>query len=166
MSTSLSDFASIFSIIAVLIALITLIIENRRGRLSLQADLLLRLEDKFHSAEAKVLRRKAATKLLKNKKPNHELEEVFELLSTITFFYDIRALDSNLVYKQFAYWIDRYWLSGKTYVEEECRKYDPNNYGTLEKVATFFIRKELKKGYNLYEAELLNSFLEEEKALP
>jgi hypothetical protein len=165
MSFSINEFASLFSIFAVLIALITLISENRRGRLSLQADLLLRLEDKFHSAEAKSLRREAAKKLLKNKRPNRELEEVFELLSTITFFYDIKCLDANIVYKQFAYWIDRYWLIGRKYIEEECRKYDPNNFGTLEKVAMIFIKKELKKGYSLDNIELLNSFLEEEKEL-
>lgn len=166
MKLSLSEIASFFSMFAVLITLITLVVENRRARVSLQTDLQLRLEDKLHSAEYRAIRRKAAAKLLKNRKPNLELEAVLELLSTIVYFCERKAIDGDWAYQQFGYWIDRYWLCARQYVEEESRRYDPHSYRTLERVATGFISKERKDGYSPYSEEALNAFLCEEKGLP
>jgi hypothetical protein len=124
------------------------------------------LDDKLHSSEYVSIRKAAAKKLLKNKKPNLELEAILELLSTISFLYDRKAIDKELTYKQFSYWIDRYWLTGKQNVEDESRKYDPQSYITLEKIANIFIKTELKSGYPPFSEEILRSFLNEEAQLP
>jgi hypothetical protein len=166
LNLSISEWASLFSIVAVLIAIIAMLLESRRARLSIKTDILLRLDDKLHSTEYKLLRRIAAQKLLIDEKPNLELEGILELLSTIAFFYVRRAIDTDLTYKQFSYWLDRYWLAGKLYVIEESRRYDPQSYQTLERVATKFIRREIRSGYPLFSEEVLKAFLEEERQLP
>lgn len=162
MQVSISDFASIFSILAVLIAIVALIIESRRDRLALQVDLLLRLDDKLQSPELKSLRQIAAQKLLSNERPNYELEDVLELFSTIAFLYERKTIDTDLTFKQFSYGLCRYWLCARSYVEEESRKHDPLSYKTLERVTQVFIEKELKSGHPPFSEEVLQDFLKEE----
>lgn len=159
MVVTLGDFASLFGIIAVFVAILALVIESRRERLILQTDLLLRLDEKLHSSEYLSLRRIAAQKILVGETQNYELEGVLELLSTIAFLYDRKAIDTDLTYKQFAYWLDRFWLCGKSFVYEESRKYDPLSYKTLERIAEKFIMKELESGYPPFSQEVLASFL-------
>lgn len=166
MQFSIGDIASTFSIVAVFIAIVALVIESRRDRLALQTDLLLRLDEKLHATGFKSLRRAAAQKLLVDERPNYELEEVLELLSTIAFLYERKALDSDLTYKQFSYWIDRYWVCGKSYVVETSRKYDPLSHKTLEKVAEIFIKTELRSGYPPFSDEVIQAFLQDEAHLP
>jgi len=162
MQPPISDLASVFGIVAVLVAIVALVMESRRDRFALQADLLLRLDEKLHSPELKSLRRIAAEKLLHNENPNYELEEVLDYLSTIAFFYERKAIDTDLTYKNFSYWLGRYWLCGRTYVVEESRKHDPQGYQTLEKVAEVFVQRELKSGYPPFGEEILRAFLLEE----
>ena len=162
----ISDLASLFSMLAVLIAIIALVVEGKRERFALQADHLLRLDEKLHSPGSRSLRRAAARKLSRNKKPNYELEEVLEHLSTIAFFFQRKAIDSDLTFKQFSYWLVRYWLCGRGYVLEVSRKYDPQSYATLEQVADQFIRDELKGGHPPFDEALLQAFLQEESGLP
>lgn len=165
MIQNINDWASLFSIIAVLITLIAFIIESRSGRLALQTDLLLRLDEKLHSSEMMQLRSKASQKLLSGINPNHEVEQLLEHLSTIAFLYERRAIDADLTYKQFSYWINRYWLCAKDYVVSESRKYDPLSHATLERVAKKFISIEKKDGYPDYCDEILLAFLNDEIAL-
>ncbi|GAP09474.1 hypothetical protein BECAL_00618 [Bellilinea caldifistulae] len=162
MRISISDFTSLFSILAVLVSIIALVVEIRRDRLALQVDLLLRLDDKLHSPEFKALRQVAAQKLLSNERPNYELEDLLELFSTIAFLYERKAIDADLAFVHFSYWLDRYWLCARNYVEEESRKYDPLSYKTLERVAQLFVEKELKSGYPPFSEEVLQNFLKEE----
>lgn len=90
---TVSDLASLFSILAVLITLIAIIVENRRARLSLQADLLLRLDEKLHSQELKSFRRIAAKKLLKNERPNPEDEMLNALAPLKTFLHESHYME-------------------------------------------------------------------------
>lgn len=95
MKFSISEIASFFSMLAVFIALITLIVENRRARISLQTDLQLRLEDKLHSVEYRAIGRKAARNLLRNKRPNLELEMLLDMCQQLFTLISVKQSRPN-----------------------------------------------------------------------
>ena len=157
---TLIDWPSALGVVTVAIAILAVYIESRRSRFSTMVDLLLRLEDRVHSPEMKILRAEAAENTLRGRKDNYELEMILEELSTVAFLYKRKAIDTKLTYEMFAYWIDRYWLAGEKYTKN-IRKNDPMSYTTLEIVALSFIEKEKKDGY-VFSEEYLTDFLKEE----
>ncbi len=76
------------------------------------------------------------------------------------------AINDRLAYSEFSWWLIRYWLCSKEYVEE-VRNFDPYSWITLEKTAKKLHKEELSEGYTPtdYSMEKLNQFLEEESRL-
>lgn len=158
-----SAVSSIVGIVGILIALIALLDEMRISRISLQTETLLSLDDKLHSPEMKQLRQIAAQKIINQDLQNDELGDVLEFLGGICFLIRFRAINPELAYRNFSWWIIRFWLSGEAYIRE-VRKLDPFSWVTMEKVVKELIKKERNQGYKLdsYSKAKLLEFCESE----
>jgi hypothetical protein len=146
------------------IAITGLVLEARRHRLALQTDLLMRLDARLGSVEVRSWRREAARKLIAGERANYELDDVLDFLGTISFLYERRAIDKDLAYRQFSWWLIRYWLCGREWVAEG-RKEDPLWCDTLERVANKLMEVERRRGYPPYSEDMLRSFLQDEARL-
>jgi hypothetical protein len=151
----------------VIIAVATLSIQTRFTRISLQTDTLLKLDERFQSEDIKQLRRIASKKILMKDPQNDELGELLEFLGTICFLAQIKAINPELTYKNYSWWMIRYWLSAKDYIQQ-TREVDPLSWVTMEKEVGILKRKELKEGYSPadYSEEKLTEFCNEEARIP
>jgi hypothetical protein len=131
---------------------------------ALQTDLLMRLQEKMDSPQIRSWRQTAARKLLAKEMPNSELGDLLDFFATIGFLYERKAVDTDLAYKNFSWWMIRFWLSAEDFVKEE-RKRDPLGWKTLEEITARLKERELKDGYPPYTAEGLQAFLQEEARL-
>ena len=162
---NLETIAMIASIIAVFVAIVALILETRGQRLALQSDLLLKLQDKFDSTQMRSWRIINARKLRKNEAPGLELEEILGFFSMMGFLVQRKALDHSLVYKEFSYWIVRYWRCAEGYVQE-ARRAHPAVWKSLEYIAKKYMKWEQKEGFTHSEKDLQAFILEETQLLP
>lgn len=87
-------------------------------KLSLSADLAMKLEDRFNSAEQRKIRANAARAILSNEKLI-EAEEVFDFFETVGLMVRTGALTKDLVYNFFFHWMNMYWVAGQAYIQEE-----------------------------------------------
>jgi hypothetical protein len=115
---------SIGTVLAVSIAVRQIML----SRLTASADLLLRLEDRFDD-EGFLECRAAAAKAIKNttKANKGDIEDVFDFFETIGILVRKRALDKELVWSSFFYWLHGYYLFGKKFLDEQ-RKNFPARY--------------------------------------
>lgn len=158
---TIESVASISAIIGVFLALVALVIESRRDRFTLQTQVLLGLDERFQSSEIRALRQQAAANLIAKAPNNYQLSQVLDFLATIAFLYERKAIDQDLAYRNFAYWMVRYWLCSTEFVRTE-RILDPSGWMTLERTISGFVQKEKREGYPIYTDEILEAFLLEE----
>lgn len=163
MSIDWSAISTIIGLVTAIIAVGALILETRRSRVALQTEALLSLVEKMDSPEVKTFRMTAAQKLLAHEMPNYELSDVLDFFGTIAFLADSGAIDFDLTYKEFSWWIVRYWASAEDYIKKE-REIDVQGWVTLEKVVKRLVLLEKKSGYppESYSSEALHAFLLEE----
>jgi hypothetical protein len=160
-------FSSLVGLIALLITLSALIYEIRQSRMSLQTSVLLGLTERLDSKEIRQLRKIAANKLILKEYPNSELSDVLDFFGTVAFLCDIKAIDNNLAYREFGWWMIRYWEASYDFIIKE-RKLDTQGWVTLEKTVKKLKERELRAGYSpeCYTEESIVSFLREEKEKP
>ncbi len=156
--------ASTTSVVAVIITLVIFIIEARHSNLALKTELLLNLQEKFDASEFREIRKTAARKLLNREDPNYELSDVLDFFASIGFLYQRKAIDQDLAFNNFSYWMIRYWLCSEEYIAQE-RQVDILGWVTLEKITIVLMKREMKSGYPPYTKELLTRFLQEEGRL-
>jgi len=156
------DLNATAPIVGVLVALIALIFQTRRSRLALATESILSLTDRVNSSRLRHLRRTAAGRLINHEDDNRELSEVLDFFSTIAILVYSKALNKDLAFREFSWWMIRYWACAKEYVDTE-RKTDPGAWKTLERVVTRFATLEKKWGYPL--DEHLEEFLQSEAQL-
>lgn len=87
-------------------------------KLSLSADLSMKLEDRFNSPEQRRIRANAAKALLTKQKLN-DAEEVFDFFETVGLMVSTGALTEELAYNFFFHWLNMYWVAGNAYIQEE-----------------------------------------------
>jgi hypothetical protein len=87
-------------------------------KLSLAADLSIKLGDRFNSPEQRLIRTRAARALISNEKLI-EAEEVFDFFETVGLMIRSGALTRDLAYNFFFHWINMYWVAGQSYIQEE-----------------------------------------------
>jgi hypothetical protein len=158
MQLKIEYIASLVGIITSLVAIIGLLIELRRSRISLQTDTLLRLEDRFYSADMISTRIKAAQKLLRGELENEELSDVLDFFSTTTLLLERKAIDRDLVYNLQSYWMIRYWLAARDYVKA-ARELDYETWTNLQRWVERFMKIEREKSYS---EEEIRKFLQTE----
>lgn len=157
------SFSSIVGLFTALTAIVALIYEVRQSRISLQTEALLGLSEKMDSKEIREIRQEAARKLLAKEYPNSELSDILDFFGTIAFLCECKAINNDLAYKEFSWWMIRYWLASSEFIMAE-RQLDPKGWETLENVVNQLYEREKKEGYSdeCYTEKSLQKFLGEE----
>ncbi len=87
-------------------------------KLSLAADLSMKLEDRFDTAEQRKVRSRAARALL-SKGNFVDAEEVFDFFEMVGLLVKLDALTKELAYNFFFYWTNLYWVAGRAKILED-----------------------------------------------
>jgi len=113
---------AILSPISILIAFYAVKKQNRQAikanndfKLSLGADLAIRLEERFICKDFKAIRTKSAQSFLGQVESN-DFEEVFDFFETVGLLLRLEAFNSEIVHNFFFHWINLYWTAGKGYI--------------------------------------------------
>jgi hypothetical protein len=130
--------AALAAVAAAVVAIGGLIFERRRYRSTQAIDLLLRFEDRFATPELRHARAEA-TRGLRRNDPTQS-DDVLDFFETVGLIVERHALDIELVWSSFDYWLRRYGILTARYVAES-RDTDRSiwrNFVTLrDKVAEF-----------------------------
>ncbi len=87
-------------------------------RFSLQVQSLLAVEQQFQDPERRETRHLAARQLL-NKRPESEVDDVLDFLDTLGLLVRRKALDPEMVWHTFFYWIYGYWHAAQDVIIRE-----------------------------------------------
>jgi hypothetical protein len=105
------------------LALIAFLYQVRRARFNQSIDLLFRLENSFFGEDMREQRSKAARLMLRDIPDFTEVEDVIDFFETVALLSRKGALDRYMIWHTFYYWIDRYYETAKSHIEER-RKID------------------------------------------
>lgn len=155
------------AVVAVLVAIATLINESKRSRFALGIDLLLRLDQYFNSERMIKLRRTAAQSVLDGTYKN--VDEVLDFLETIGLLIYHGALDKEMVWHIFSPWVIGYCQGAEEYINTERQEDDTvwSNCLDLYKRILAIEKKALHRSENKVKLskENLEKFLHEEATL-
>lgn len=98
-------------------AIVTVVSQTRSFRLSLAADLSMKLDDRFQDKEFATIRSRAA-RALKEHVAEVEAEDVFDFFETIGMFVRLRALNAEIAHSLFFHWINLYWVAGRDHIRK------------------------------------------------
>lgn len=106
--------------VAALVAIIAVLLENKRSNFSFGVDLILKLEKDFNSERMKAARKAAAIDLLNSSDKNTtEILDFFEFMGYLT---RQKALDKKMVWEMFYYFLSKYYTASKHFIEKERSK--------------------------------------------
>lgn len=132
---------SVGTISAVLLA----VRQIRLSRLTGSADLLLRLEDRFDEEEFMSCRVKAATALKNTTESNQvDIEDVLDFFETVGILVRKGALNDELVWSSFYYWLHGYFHYGKKFLEVQRSKF-PARYDEVIRLHKKLLKIEKSK---------------------
>lgn len=173
------------TVIAVFVAIYAIWVEHRRSRFSQGVELILRLSDMFfYSKEFTQYRREAARYLKKNLtlkasnkktksniKPDVpssiELDAILDFFEGMEMLVDKAAIDKELAWSYFYWWLSCYYALSKDYIEFWQNK-DPNIWEGviwLHKRLVKIENKENPQGYQIPSTEDLLVFIKHEMNL-
>jgi hypothetical protein len=156
------DVGVIIALASVLVAVVALWLETRRSRLAMNADMLLRLDERFCGAEMRQARCTAAQKLAARAAVNNELGDILDFFTNIAYMVKYGALDAGMAYEAFNYWVLRYWYVGQDYIGA-IRQTDPESWLSLAYlVQRFEAIKRRRRLPAVIAPESLSAFLVEE----
>jgi hypothetical protein len=89
-------------------------------KLSLAADLSMKLDDRFNPEDLRRARSDAARALLSNQNLA-DAEDVFDFFETVGLLVRTGAVTSDLAYNFFFHWINLYWVAGQGYIQKKRR---------------------------------------------
>jgi len=133
------------AVIGVVISIYKINSESKRFRFALGIDTILKMDERFNSEEMKKIRQVAAKSL--RDQTNTDVEDVLDFFETIGMLTHKGALDEEMVWNTFYYWVIRYWYAAKEYIETK-RKEDPSIYSELIYLKERLIDIEKKKHLN------------------
>jgi hypothetical protein len=87
-------------------------------KLSLAADLSLKLEDRFSTEGFRRTRSRAAQALLSSQRLVGA-EDVFDFFETVGLLVRTGALTKDLAYNSFFHWVNLYWVAGQGHIQEK-----------------------------------------------
>jgi len=87
-------------------------------KLSLAADLSMKLDDRFNTEDFRQIRSHAAQSLLSSQKLV-DAEDVFDFFETVGLLVRTGALTKDLAYNFFFHWINLYWVAGQGHIQEK-----------------------------------------------
>jgi hypothetical protein len=87
-------------------------------KLSLAADLSMKLDDRFNLEDFRQTRSHAAQALLSGQNLVNA-EDVFDFFETVGLMVRTEALTKDLAYNFFFHWINMYWVAGQGHIQEK-----------------------------------------------
>jgi hypothetical protein len=121
MTIDSNSIIAITAIISSLIAIYAIVQENTRSNFSLSIDLLFKLNDQFGHPDFKQKRKAAARFILElrdrtvyanwSSSDVDEIIDFFEVIATLT---ERGALDKEIIWQQYFYWVNGYLLSPRS----------------------------------------------------
>jgi hypothetical protein len=87
-------------------------------KLSLAADLSMKLDDRFNTEDFRQTRSHAAQALLSGQKLV-DAEDVFDFFETVGLLVRTGALTKELAYNFFFHWINLYWVAGQGHIQKK-----------------------------------------------
>ena len=138
----------------------------RHARFALGVDLILKLEASFDGPETKAARSLAA-RALKSGTNAADLELVLDFFETVGALVRRRAVDNELAWSTFSYWVLRYAALARDQIQARRKtESDQTYYQEFEFLAKRLTEVEIKKRHlkalPSFSMESLASFLEEE----
>jgi hypothetical protein len=113
-------------------------------RFSLQVQSLLAVETAFNARELRRARHLAARQLLTNT-PGPEVDDVLNFFATVALLVRRRALDAEMVWHVFFYWLRGYWHTARAYVDQE-RETNPRVWEDVPPLYARLLAIETHKG--------------------
>jgi hypothetical protein len=110
------------SSVGIIVALSAFVWQVRRARFNQSVDLLFKQENDFFGTAKKVQRVKAARGLLAGQ--SLEAEPILDFFETMALLQRRKALDKEMVWHTFFYWVDHYYEATKSLIESR-QKTDP-----------------------------------------
>src|SRR5260370_21201647 len=106
--------AAVAALLGVGVIVFTMMAENRRARFLLSADLIFRLSEGFDGADIRRARR-AAVESVKENGPG-DFDDVLDFFELVGMLTRRRALDEEMVWATFYYWINNYWHISQNHI--------------------------------------------------
>ncbi len=139
MDTTITTWATF---IAALTAIIALILESRRFRLSIKIDNVIKFDERFNSLEM-LKKRKTAAKLLKEGNFT-DVEDVLDFFEMVGMLARRGLLDKTMVWATFSYWIIHYYHLTKEYIKIR-QKASSTLWNYFEELFSLVSKVELKE---------------------
>jgi hypothetical protein len=149
---------------SVALALAAFVWQVGRARFNQSVDLLFRLEADFFGPAKKAQRARAATDLLVGK--SLEAEPILDFFETMALLLRRGALDEEIVWHTFFYWIDHYYAAACEHIEQR-QVAEPLVWKDLVRLVTRLRRLQASKSadnrYTPPTPDQIASFLAEER---
>jgi len=150
--------------VGIIVSVSALIWQVRRARFNQSIDLLFRLENDFFGPAKRLQRVKASRDLLNGE--FLEAEPILDFFETMALLLRRGALDKEIVWHTFFYWIDRYYQASKPSITAR-QKIDPLVWKDLTQFVTDLRKLQIKQAaaasYHPPAPEEITRFLEEEQ---
>lgn len=155
--------------VSALVAITALAIQDRRARALLRIELLFKFDDRFNSESFRQVRAAAASAILDDAQDWGDVEDVLDFFELMGDMARRRALDLEMVWSTFFYWINGYWCAAATLIRE-TRSDDATTWSELcylrERVLRIEQRKTRAEPSDLvWSAEDTKDFLKGERTL-
>ena len=118
------------AVVGIVVSIWVLQSQLSNSRFALSVDTLLKMEERFNSPDM-VKKRKKAAKALLGKTHHEDADDVLDFLETIGIMVHRGALDEEMVWNTFFYWVDGYWEAAQSHIQEEQKK-NPEVWRELE----------------------------------
>jgi hypothetical protein len=142
---------------------------HRRSRFALGVDVLLKQEDRFNNGADMLRARPLAAEALLRHEYNDCVDDVLDFFETIAILTRKGAIDEDLVWHTFFYWIEGYYQAAERYIRTEQREW-PTTWEDLtwlyKKLCKIERRKEKCSDEDIINSDdELKEFLELEKRI-
>jgi hypothetical protein len=116
--TLVTVIAALIAALATSVAAIIAAYQVLLSRLTLRADLILRLDERFESSEF-LNKRRAAAQALRTQTDLETVDEVLDFFEGLALLVRRKAVDEELAWHYFFYWLHGYWLYAHDYVRQK-----------------------------------------------
>jgi hypothetical protein len=138
---------TMIAILSLIVAAATVVFvwwQARLLRFSLQVQSLLAIEKRFTERDYRRSRHHAARQLQQNR-PEADVDEVLDFLDTLGLLVRRRALDPEMVWHAFFYWVDGYWRAAADVIQRERQK-NPRVWEDLPRLYESLLAIENQRG--------------------
>lgn len=97
----------------------------------MNVELVMRLDERFNGPDMMKKRQKAAQAIVDKSKQNRDLDDVLDFFETTGLLLKKGALEREMVWNTFYYWITGYYQSAVSYISSQAEG-DPETYAELK----------------------------------